>query len=241
VCLALLPLGLLTSAATAAETHTFVKPEILYPTGGAGEVGPANHFPSTLSVSGIPGTVTNATVTLFIARMSNPDDDDVAITGPNGQQVMLMSDACGLTPIESADWTFSDAAASFVSNGGPRDTLGFREETFKPSNYLGNAPEPDDMSASGGPAGPFLNALSFFQGASADGDWKLWVLDDDASNGSGFDLTGWSLALDVEPPASPAGTAGLAPRKQRKCKKHRKKKGRGAARKKRCRKRRGPA
>lgn len=229
---ALLPLALLALPAfAAAETHTFVKPEVLYPVGGAGEVGPAKHFPSTVSVSGVSGTVTGVRVTLFIARMSNPDDDDIAITGPNGQQVMLMSDACGLTGIDSADWTFTDSAQTFVSNGGPCDTLGFGEYSFKPSNYLGNAPEPDDMSASGGPAGPFLNALSFLAGGAANGDWKLWVLDDDATNGAGFDLTGWSLDLDVQPPSS---TAALPPKNKKKCKKRLV----AAAKKKRCHKKR---
>jgi hypothetical protein len=221
------------AGSAAADPHTFVKAEALYPVGGAGEVGPAKHFPSTISVSGVPGTVTNATVTIFIARLSNPDDDDIAITGPNGQQVMLMSDACGLTGVDIADWTFTDTAETFVSNGGPCDTLGFGEQSFKPSNYLGNSPEPDDMSASGGPAGPFLNALSFLTGGSANGDWKLWVLDDDATNGAGFALNGWSLTLDVQPPATAAGPAGTVA-KPTKCKKRRA----AAAKKKRCRKKR---
>jgi hypothetical protein len=208
-----------------ADTHTFIEQQILFPTGGAGEVGPANHFPSTISVSGVPGTVTKATVTLLAGRLSVPDDDDIVITGPNGQSVMLMGDTCGLDSMQSVDLTFDDAAQTFVPDNGPCPQ--FAELSFKPSNYLGNAPEPDDLSADGGPAGPFLNALSFLAGSSANGGWKLWALDDNASNGAGFNLNGWSLTLDVQPPpAAPAGAATT-----RKCKKKRS----AATAKKKCR------
>ena len=78
----------------------------------------------------------------------------MVITGPNGQKVMLMSDACGENPntLVNEDWTFEDAAQTFVPNGGP--CAAGQAVSFKPSNYLGSAPEPDDLSPGGGPAPP---------------------------------------------------------------------------------------
>jgi len=220
-----------------AETHTFLNLTHLAPSGGAGTSGPANVYPSSISVSGVSGTVTNAKVTLIDYHSSSPDDADVAITGPNGQAVMLMSDACGETilpggPTFSADdenWTFDDAAPTFLSNGGP--CAPSQTASFRPSNYLGNTGEPDDMSVSGGPPPPYLNALSFLTGGSPNGAWRLFVLDDDGSACCfGAGMSGWALTLEVQPPAAtstPATTgqqaAALAKCKTKKSKKARRK------------------
>jgi hypothetical protein len=200
---AALMLAALISAPAQAETHTFLNTDDLYPSEGAGSFGPATEYPSSIVVSGLAGTVTRVTVTLIALESSSPDDIDMVITGPNGQKVMLMSDACGEYPdhLEDEDWTFEDAAQTFVPNGGPCDPG--QQTSFKPSNYLGSAPEPDDLSATGGPAPPYLNALSFFNGSSPDGAWSLFVIDDNAAGYLGFGIRAWALTLDVEPPAPP--------------------------------------
>lgn len=197
---AALLIGVLVPASARAETHTFLNMADLVPTGGAGDFGPAGKYPSSIVISGLSGTVTRATVTLIDLDSSSPDDIDMVITGPNGQQVMLMSDACGEYPanLEDEDWTFEDAAPTFVPNGGPCGPG--QQVSFKPSNYLGSEPEPDDLSPGGGPAPPYLNALSFFDGASPDGAWNLYVIDDNAAGFLGFEIKAWALTLDVEPP-----------------------------------------
>jgi len=182
-----------------AETHTFLSTANLYPTGGAGTEGPANHYPSTIVVAGLSGTVTKATVTLIGYQSSSPDDTDMVITGPNGQKVMLMSDACGASGLQNDNWTFDDSAPTFLSNNGPCPS--YQETSFMPSNYLGGAPEPDDLSPGGGPPPPYVNALSFFDGASPNGSWNLYVVDDSAGF-LGFDIAGWALTLEVQPPGS---------------------------------------
>ncbi|HYU62131.1 MAG TPA: hypothetical protein VEK39_15355 [Solirubrobacterales bacterium] len=198
-----LPLALLLvmllPAIARAETHTFLNTADLYPSGGAGDVGPANHYPSTIVVAGLSGTVTKATVTLIGYRSASPDDTDMVITGPNGQQVMLMSDVCGSTGIQNDNWTFDDSAQTFMSNNGP--CANYEEASFKPSNYLGNIPEPDDLSPGGGPSPPYVNAMSFFNGASPNGAWSLFVMDDSAGF-SGFDIAAWALTLEVQPPSA---------------------------------------
>ena len=193
-------LALLVPAAASGETRTFVNTQFLFPSAGAGASGPANHYPSTINVANVPGTVTKATVTLIGYGSSSPDDTDAVLAGPNGQSVMLMSDSCGLNPntLDDVNVTFDDAAPTFLSNPGPCPNGG--DVIFKPSNY--EDPALDDQSAAGGPVPPYLNALSVFNGASPDGAWKLFVLDDDAFF-VGFRISGWALTLEVEPPGPP--------------------------------------
>jgi hypothetical protein len=207
----LLPLALLLAALAPtiarAETVTFLKAENLVPSVGGGLEGPANHFPSTIDVAGLSGTVTKATVTLIGYDSGSPDDTDMVITGPNGQQVMLMSDACGLNPseVDNGNWTFDDSALTFLSNPGPCPSS--QEASFKPSNYLGDTPDPgDDELGPGGPTPPYANAMSFFNGASPNGAWNLFVFDDNSAF-VGFTIPGWALTLEIQPPAPPPGGA----------------------------------
>jgi hypothetical protein len=53
--------------------------------------GPATHYPSTIEVAGVAGAVTKVTATVLDFGSSSPDDIDMALVGPNGAQVMLMS------------------------------------------------------------------------------------------------------------------------------------------------------
>jgi hypothetical protein len=215
-------------AAARAETRSFVNAFNLFPTGGALTEGPANEFPSTIAVSGVPGTVTKVTVTLIGYSSSSPDDTDALIVGPNGQQVMLMSDACGINPntLQDDNWTFDDSASTFVSNNGPCGD--FEDESFKPSNY--EDPSLDDFTSAGGPAGPYLNSLALLAGGSPNGAWNLFVFDDNSSF-HGFDFSAWALNLDIQPPpAAPAApqttgqqAAALAKCKSKKTKKARRK------------------
>jgi hypothetical protein len=196
----LLLAGPVLSAASAAETRTFVNLGEEFPTGDAnGLFGPATDYPSTIAVSGVPGTVTSVTATVVSLGSSSPDDIDMALVGPDGAQVMLMSDACGLNPmtLTEATFTFDDAAGSFLSDNGPC-TSG-EPKTFKPSNY--ENPELDNFSLEGGgPPPPYTNKMSALAAGSPDGAWKLFVLDDNPGGFVGFTFPAWSLSLTVEPP-----------------------------------------
>jgi hypothetical protein len=219
-------------AATRAETRTFVNVFNLFPTGGALTQGPANKYPSSIAVSGVAGTVTKATVTLIGYSSTSPDDADAVIVGPNGQKVMLLSDACGVNPstLEDENWTFDDSASTFISDNGPCGS--FQDASFKPTNY--ENPDLDDLTPGGGPAGPYLNSLSLLAGGSPNGAWNLFVFDDNPSF-HGFDLSAWALNLDIQPApaAAPQTTGQQAPAK--KCKKRHK---RSAAEAKKCKKKR---
>src|ERR1700712_916933 len=202
---AALLLGALAPPAVRAETRTFVKIGALFPSGGANSFGPANEYPSSIVVSGVSGTVTKATVTVLDLDSGSPDDTDMVIAGPNGQNVMLMSDACGENPstLDEDDWTFDDAAPTFLSNNGPCSSS--QQASFKPTNYFDES-KPDDLSPNGGPAPPYLNALSFLAGGTPNGAWNLFVRDDNSVGYLGFDINAWALTLEVEPPPPPPPT-----------------------------------
>jgi hypothetical protein len=234
-------------AAASAETRTFVNNTDLFADDGANAIfGPANEYPSSIVISGVPGTVTKATVTVLNLGSGNADDIDMAITGPNSQKVMLMSDACG-AGLAGEDWTFDDAAPTFLSDNGP--CASNQTASFKPSNYLPPpGTEVDDMNvppqgAPNAPAPPYLNKLSFLAGGSPNGSWNLFVRDDNATV-FGFSISAWVLTLDVKPPAAataPPATLTSTPQPSeqaqapKRCKKKKVKKSAAAAKKK-CKK-----
>lgn len=198
--IALLALAVVWPASASAETRQFNSFDELFPTGGALTEGPANDFPSTISVSGVAGTVTGVKMTTVALDSAKADDIDMALSGPNGETVMLMSDACGEDGLDNEYFTFDDAAPTFLSNNGP--CAASQRASFKPSNYLGGAPEPEDFSAIGGPEGPFVNNLAALAGGSPSGDWELWVFDDNDVGYFGFGM-GWALTLEITPPPPP--------------------------------------
>jgi hypothetical protein len=224
----------LAPAAASAATHTFVNSTTLGPPGDAGTFGPANNYPSSIVVSGVPGEVTKATVTVLGLDSANADDIDMAIVGPNRQAVMLMSDVCG-SALSNDDWTFDDDAATFLSDAGPCSSG--QDASFLPSNP--GDPSLDDLTPGGGPPQPYLNSLSFFKGAPANGTWNLFVTDDNAGF-LGFAIDAWQLTLEVEPPAAPltpTSPAATPPAAAKACKRKKGKKGTAAAAKK-CKKKR---
>lgn len=195
----LLLAALAPSGASAASVN-FFSTDGLGPTGGI--VGPANKFPSSVEVAGLSGTLTKVTLTVIDFTSGRPDDVDMLLVGPEGDpQVMLMSDACGETTFPSAQtWTFDDDAPSLLSDSDPCAVKG--AASFKPSNFIGNAPEPDQFGAGGSIFPPFESTLATFAGTDPNGFWDLFVRDDQEGV-AGFEITGWALTLTVEPPAGP--------------------------------------
>lgn len=200
----------LAPAAASAATFNFFNPTNLGPSQNGGIVGPATTFPSSTIVSGLTGTVSKVTVTLLELESGSPDDIDALLVGPEGQQVLLMSDACGTAQNLANDyWTFDDDAATSLSNGGP--CASNQVASYKPTNHAGGAPEPDLFPAGGGIAPPYGEALAVFEGGDPNGPWDLYV-NDDSESVVGFGFPGWLLTLEVEaPPLAPAPAAGAGP------------------------------
>src|SRR6185369_1076357 len=80
--------------------------------------GISSPYPSTISVSGLTGALSNLTVTIYGYNGNRPRDNEFALVGPGGQALMLMSDAGDLTSTSpGVTLTFSDAASGPVPTG----------------------------------------------------------------------------------------------------------------------------
>jgi subtilisin-like proprotein convertase family protein len=151
-----------------------------------GGVAVASPYPSTINVSGLTGTVRSVRVNLSGLAHTFPADIDILLVGPQGQQVVLLSDAGGGTDITGVNLTLDDAAPTVV---GATVVSG----TFQPSNIGGGDIFP------GAPAGTPAAKLAAFAGTDPNGAWRLFVVDD--AGGDRGDLTGgWSLTLETEFP-----------------------------------------
>lgn len=196
----MLLLAALAPTGASADSFNVFSNDGLGPVGGAGNEGPANRYPSSIEVEGLPGDLTKVTATLLRIASGKPDDIDMLLVGPEGDEVMLMSDACGKTSFQDDVITFDDDASASPPNEGPCPTGSV--VSFKPSNYVGSSPEPDQFGAGGGIFPPYESTLSTFAGTDPNGFWDLYVFDDD-SEVNGFEILGWALTLTVESPPAP--------------------------------------
>ena len=119
--LALAALPAVASAATWTRANT--TPMNLSP-----DPAPTTPYPSTIAVEDLPGNVTKVVPTFVGVRHTGAGDIDALLLGPNGQNVMLMSDApCGNIFNPARDLTFDDAAATELIAPCP-------EGSYKPTN-----------------------------------------------------------------------------------------------------------
>jgi subtilisin-like proprotein convertase family protein len=152
--------------------------------------GPASPYPATINIAGLAGTVSRVTVQLNNISHTNPDDVDVLLVTPTGQQVLLMSDCGGGEDLVNVNLTFDDDAAAL-----PNTSL-VTAGTYKPTNFgLG------DSFAASAPTGPYPDPpqLAVCNGINPNGAWKLYVMDD--LTGRGGEITGgWSLTVTATEP-----------------------------------------
>ncbi len=157
--------------------------------------GAATPYPSTITVDSAPGTVAKVTVTLNGFNHTYPLDVDILLVGPGGQSVILLSDTGGATDVKDATLTFDDDAPtsvpSVITSGTYMPTNGGMSDTFP-----GPAPE-----------APYGSTLSVFNGASAEGTWSLYAVDDFSSDDGGIS-GGWSLNVLLSGEGDYEGTSG---------------------------------
>jgi subtilisin-like proprotein convertase family protein len=127
------------------------------------------------------------TVKLWALSHGSPRDLDVLLEGPQGQTVLLMSDAGGSAPgLTSTSITFDDYAAESLPQ---LTTPGVG--VYRPTDF-----EPGEVFPPPAPPGPYGTSLSVFRGTDPAGDWKLWIVDD-SPGGAGEGSTG--LCIGVAP------------------------------------------
>lgn len=153
-------------------------------------VGPAATYPSTVTAAGLLGRVAKVTVQINGLTHGFPDDLDILLVAPNGQGVILMSDAGGSLDLAGIDLVFDDAASASLP-----DTAKINAGLYKPTNF--GAVD----AFSGAPAGPYSAELAAFVGSVPNGNWQLFIVDDGA--GDAGSITGWSLSIQTTIPADP--------------------------------------
>jgi subtilisin-like proprotein convertase family protein len=159
----------------------------------SGSPGMANAYPSHINVSGLPTNLSKITVTLNGITHPTAEDLEVLLVGPQGQQLVLLSDAGGDNALNNVTVTFDDLVDSSLPDSTP-----FGSGTFRPTSYNStpaNFPSP-------APAGPYSHAApagvntltSKFAGTNPNGTWSLYVVDD-VSSGAGGTIAGWCMTL----------------------------------------------
>ena len=143
--------------------------------------GRAHRYPSNLHVGGVAGVVGNLQVRLHDLSHEYPADISVLLVGPDGQNVVLMSNAGGGADVD-ATLTFDDAGQSMPLSDTLTSTV-----TYRPTNYgLSRDFHPP------APDGPYGGSLSAFDGSDPNGLWRLYVMD--TMEGIGGEIAGgWSL------------------------------------------------
>jgi subtilisin-like proprotein convertase family protein len=145
------------------------------------DVSPATPYPSTINVLGLPGVISKVRVTLRGLSHTFPNDIDVLLVGPTGQNLVLMSDVGGSGAVANVALTFDDDAASRLDPAVLATT-----GTYRPINFTAEDPFPAPA-----PASTAATALSAFTGTNPNGTWSLYVVDDQV--GDVGTIAGWSI------------------------------------------------
>ena len=191
----------------ASTTDIFVDDNVVTATNATAisipDSGVASVYPSAITVTH-NARISDLNVTLFDVSHTWPDDINVLLVGPHGQQVTLISDAGGGADAGEDfvvdDLTFDDSAATLVP-----DETAPNLNNYRPTNYgagdIYPAPAPDNTSST---------SLADFNGTLAAGTWQLWVYDDEAPD-NGQIAGGWELdfTLLTDPYPSTIAVSGL--------------------------------
>ena len=154
-----------------------------------GTSGPAYPYHSPHTVTGVQGVVTDVNVVIPKLFHAHPADIEMAVVGPQGQKVMLTSDACE-SPVAGVTWTFDDEATAVLDDF---TTRACGTGSYRPSDLFDR-----DVLPGPAPAGPYGTSLSVFDGTDPNGEWKLYVADD-ADGATGGMGEFWSVQVETRP------------------------------------------
>ena len=158
----------------------------------------ASPYPSSITVSGVPGVISKVRVSLRNLTHGYPADLDMLLVGPTGQSLVLMSDVGGIAPgVTNVSLTFDDDSAY------PLDPVANPfSSTYQPTNGVDA-----DVFPAPAPTPSPATSLSVFNGTNPNGVWSLYILDDSGGD-SGIITDGWSIdfitAIEV---CNPGGIA----------------------------------
>jgi subtilisin-like proprotein convertase family protein len=151
--------------------------------------GPASPYPSEIEVSGLDGArILDVNLTLRNLSHNYPDDLDLLLVGPQGQNAVVMSDVGGARDVTSINLTLDDQATVALPNRSPLPS-----GRYQPNDARGTNPDAFPAPAptpSGG------ESLAVFNRTRPNGTWQLFVVDDGAPD-VGEITGGWSLRIEA--------------------------------------------
>lgn len=194
---ALAPAGLLALVSlSSASAATFSNPAPLTMSGII--QGPADPYPSSISVSGVKN-VADVNVTLHGFTHASPTALDVLLVGPEGQSVVLMSDLPnGASGSSACNGSVSDLELSFDDQAaGPiPSTAALVSGIYQPldnDTATCGVPQTNDDYPNPADDPPNGTTLADFNGSNPEGDWSLFV--NDSRDGFPGNIGGWSLEV----------------------------------------------
>ena len=164
---------------------------------GSGDEGPANPYPSMITVNGFAnGVILDINVRLNGFSHSAPPDVDIVLAARHlpDLNAFIMSDVAAVpagTIGPAVDLVLDDAAPILLPVHGP-----LASGTYQPTNVEDGGSDHDVFPAPA-PAPSGNSALSVFSGQNPNGVWELWVLDDTDDDVGGF-AGGWGLEITAE-------------------------------------------
>jgi uncharacterized repeat protein (TIGR01451 family)/uncharacterized delta-60 repeat protein len=165
------------------------------PTRATNSFGPGFGYPSLITVAGVVGTVTEVTATLTNFGHTFPDNVNVVLESPQGQDTILMSHCGGASNVQHVTLTFDQSAASYLPLTNTITTGTYLPTTNTiPMESLPTVPTGELVPSA--PPGPYSANLGVFVGAAPNGNWALWI-DDDESLDSGYVSNGWILNINI--------------------------------------------
>ncbi len=163
---------------------------------------PGFGYPSLINVSGNPGLITKASVTLSNFGHSFPSDVDMVLEAPNGSNSILMSHVGGQFTVTNLTLTFDPTASVYLPTNKSLTSGTYLPSTNAllempklppvPTNYVVPVAPPQSPY-------PYAANLSTFQGASPNGNWSLWAMCDEIGD-AGIISNGWILSLSTGVP-----------------------------------------
>lgn len=168
------------------SAQTFSNPTAIAIPGMGVLQGPASPYPSSISISGVGAQLTAISVTLTGFSHFYAADVDVLLVGPQGQNVMLMSDVGSFFPVTNLNFTFNNTAGTSMPNAAMLSSGTFAPTNFDPVGNVDGFPPPAPL------VGPYGSSFTPFLGTDPNGTWTLYVLDDVAGNDGQF-AGGWSI------------------------------------------------
>lgn len=146
----------------------------------------------------MPGRVTNVTIEFRGFSHERPDDLDMLLVGPERQNAIIWSDAGGDTRVSGLDITLTDALNPYLPDAAP-----LTGRSYRPENHDGGTP---DVFPAPAPAPLGGSAFSVFNRTNPNGEWKLYIVDDN-NHAIGSFAQGWSLNITTSVPCpSPTPT-----------------------------------